>query len=565
MKSVLITFLFLFSTIVVGQDINAKEVFPELFQMKLPVTIPNTQRVDEDQVFFKKGKLKNLTLNEHNQEICEVTLKNDLIFKGEVKKRHSDGAFSFKNGTIKFSNGDSYEGDFFEGKPVNGTYNFANGDKAVISSYKIYDSPSSYSGMKVPTDKRFTFTNGDILDYKANDEFEFIATDGTKIKSNFDNRYQFIGKTYYRTKEGYEYSGEMFAFGPSGKWKISNQYGSFTVEFSYGFGNTVDGFIPIKSPNGAIEWCEYKKSKLVRKAMLLVPNVYCLLGDCQNGESIVLVNKDPEFDLSYELSGTFKNGNPIGDFTAIGKDPMGYEYTIIGPIKDYKFHGKCAKVYNNYKIAFTGEYQNGLPLKGNFTVNEKLVEIKNFKDGKYIGKQIFPRENQYQNNSRYYEGEFDFYGHIQGSGTVYFVTGYKLNASDWNDGKSSNCTFTTPDNYSESDFYCNIYGGSYYRSLGNQKELDYYAAKRAEEEKARQQDAANQIQFEHQCGQCNGQGVIKVQCPMCKGAGYRKDRVTYDRHTGNTGGLAKCSHCAGTGQYTVMGCSKCDGKGFVKK
>ena len=52
---------------------------------------------------------------------------------------------------------------------------------------------------------------------------------------------------------------------------------------------------------------------------------------------------------------------------------------------------------------------------------------------------------------------------------------------------------------------------------------------------------------------------------MCKGAGYRKDMVTYDRYTGNTGGLAKCSHCAGTGQYTVMGCSKCDGKGFVKK
>lgn len=74
-----------------------------------------------------------------------------------------------------------------------------------------------------------------------------------------------------------------------------------------------------------------------------------------------------------------------------------------------------------------------------------------------------------------------------------------------------------------------------------------------------------EFQNEYQCNQCNGLGVIKTQCPMCKGAGCRKDMVTYDRHTGNTGGLAKCSHCAGTGQYTVMGCSKCDGKGFVKK
>jgi DnaJ-class molecular chaperone len=52
---------------------------------------------------------------------------------------------------------------------------------------------------------------------------------------------------------------------------------------------------------------------------------------------------------------------------------------------------------------------------------------------------------------------------------------------------------------------------------------------------------------------------------MCHGAGYRKDMVTYDKYTGNTGGPAKCGHCGGTGQYTVMGCSKCDGKGFVRK
>ncbi len=88
---------------------------------------------------------------------------------------------------------------------------------------------------------------------------------------------------------------------------------------------------------------------------------------------------------------------------------------------------------------------------------------------------------------------------------------------------------------------------------------------REKEQQALQVEANKQIQYEHQCGQCNGLGVIKVQCPMCHGAGYRKDMVTYDRHTGNTGGLAKCSHCAGTGQYTVMGCSKCGGKGFVKK
>lgn len=565
MKKVISYFLFFFYSFSFGQDINAREVFPELFDMKLPVKIPTVQFIAADQVFFKKGKLKNQMLNERNQEIYEVTLKGDIHFKGEVKKRLSDGAYSFRNGKVSFANGDSYEGDFFEGKPVNGNYSFASGDKAVISSYKTYDSPSSFSGMKVPIALKFTFQNGAELDIKTTDEFEFTATDGTKLKSKFNIRYSIVGTTYYRTKEGYEYLGERSEFSPVGKWTISNQLGTFTAEFSYGFGNTVDGLIPIKNPQGTIEWCEYKKSKLVRKAKLLAPNIYCLSGDCQNSASIVYINNDPEFGLGYELSGTFKNGNPIGDFTANGKDAIGRKYTIVGPIKNYVFHGKCTKAYDNYPVAIIGDYEQGILVKGNFTIENTLVEIQRNKRGKYFGKQIFPRSDQYTPNSRYYEGEFDQYGQISGKGTVYFETGYTLEATDWNNGKSSTCTFTRPDKYSENDFYCNVYGGSYFRSLGNQKELDYYAAKRAQEDQARQQEIVNQTQYETQCHKCEGSGVVKIQCPMCKGAGYRKDQVTYDRHTGTTGGPPTCSHCGGSGRYVVMSCTSCSGKGYVKK
>ncbi|MEN9336192.1 MAG: DnaJ central domain [Bacteroidota bacterium] len=565
MKKVISILLLLFCSISFGQDINARELFPELFKMKLPVKIPFTQSIPEDQVFFKKGKLKNQTVNANNQEIYEVSLKNDIQFKGEVNKRYSDGAYSFRNGKVSFANGDSYEGDFFEGRPVNGIYNFATGDKLIISSFKIYDSPSSYAGMKVPKDFKFIFQNGSVLDIKSSDEFEFTATDGTLIKSKFDKSYQIVGATYYRTKEGYEYFGERSEFSPVGKWEISNQLGKFTVEFSYGFGNTVDGFIPIKNTNGEIEWCEYKQSKWVRKAKLLAPNVYCLSGDCQNGPSIVMVNKDPEFGLGYELAGTFKDGNPSGEFTANGKDIYGKKYTLVGPVKNYLFHGKCTKAYVEYAVAFIGDYENGIPVKGNFTIDNKLIEMKSFKQGKYRGKQIFPRSNEYTSNSRYYEGEFNSLGQISGKGTVYFESGYTLEASDWNNGKSSNCYFTRPDKYSESDFYCDAYGGTYFRSLGNQKEMDYYAAKRAQEEQARQQEVAHQTQHETQCGKCEGSGVVKIQCPMCKGAGYRKDQVTYDRYTGKTGGPATCSHCGGSGRYVVMSCTSCSGKGYVKK
>jgi len=177
--------------------------------------------------------------------------------------------------------------------------------------------------------------------------------------------------------------------------------------------------------------------------------------------------------------------------------------------------------------------------------------------------------------SRYYEGEFNQYGQMEGTGTVYITDnnhwgyeGCKITATDWKDGYSSHCCFVRKNGEEDCQrvYFVNRsdfpdFSFEHPVSLRN---LAVYQQQK-EQERIAQEAANTRLQNEYQCNQCNGLGVIKTQCPMCKGAGYRKDMVTYDRHTGNIGGLAKCSHCAGTGQYTVMGCSKCDGKGFVKK
>ncbi|CAM3430713.1 hypothetical protein FLLO111716_09860 [Flavobacterium longum] len=559
MKNALASLFFLCTLVGFSQNpgvrYEAEKLFPELFQMKLPIAIPPIQFVPEKEIYMKENRLK-----VEQGKGYRIVFKNKSVYLGSVLSNYGahEKTVSISYGKIDFPNGDSYQGHFFEGHPVQGNYTYANGDSAEIISADR-EGCCNYKGKS--TNIYYTFKNGAKLTVKP-PQVEYQAPDGAKVISSLTADNHLNGYTEYTTKEGYSYKGELANKKPVKKWEVENADGSFLAVFNL---DGITGFIPYKNESGRVDWGEFYLGKLIRPLRYLAPYTFCDQGDCQNGDAIIDVKKDPETGSNFKMYGVFSNGKPSGDFTADKVDENGYKYTIVGPIENYRFHGKCTKAYLDYKIAFTGTFANGLPQSGNLTVNDKLIAVKSFKNGKYLGKQIFPRRNEYSNNSRFYEGEFSKYGQIEGAGTVFFETGYRLTASNWKDGQSSACTFTRPDNYTEDDFYCDIATGSYFRSLGNAKEQAYYASLRDQEEQQKQQDAAKAAQSETQCGQCNGLGVIKITCPMCKGAGYRKDMVTYDRHTGNTGGLAKCSHCAGTGQYTVMGCSKCDGKGFVKK
>ncbi|HQZ25118.1 MAG TPA: zinc finger-like domain-containing protein [Flavobacterium sp.] len=547
--------------------VDTKELFPELFQMKLPIEIPKIQFVPEKELYIKKSKIK----GDPYTDTFVLNFKDKSIFKGRVSSNYGghENTVSINYGKMNFSNGDSYEGHFYEGNPIQGKYVYANGDSLEIQSGDR-NGCCNFTGKS--RNLYYSFKNGielDIESYKS--KVTYKTPDGTKIESYLNPDNSFDGYTEFYTKEGFFYKGELSKNRPILKWEIQNEKGAFFAIFNL---DGITGYVPYKDQSNTTKWGKFYLEKLVQPITYLAPYTFCVKGDCQNGESTVFVAKNLETGFGFEMKGNFENGMPIGDFVANDEDVNRNKYTIIGPIKNYKFHGKCSKAYIDKKLAFVGEYQNGLPQNGNLTVDEKLIEVKGFSKGKYIGKQTFPRSEQ-RMYSRYYEGEFNSYGQIEGTGTVYITDnnhwgyeGCKVSATDWKDGYSSHCCFVRKNGEEDCQRVYFVNRSDFpdfsFEHPVSLKNLAVYQQQK-EQARAAQEATNNKNQNEYQCGQCNGLGVIKIQCPMCHGAGYRKDMVTYDKYTGNTGGPAKCSHCGGTGQYTVMGCSKCDGKGFVKK
>jgi hypothetical protein len=563
--SLIITFICFFGFAQnVNQEVNPETIVPQLFQFKFP-HFPEAQRVSTEDVFLTSQNWnKYKKINWSISSKYEVKYKNKDVYYGELDYDgdfYHRGRYTLTNGTMKFHNGDVFIGKFHNGAPERGEYTFANGDKATISTTGEWQSHELIY--------KYTLINGDKCQWNTQIRAgEYQYANG----SIYNFRYGMSGGTSLQTKEGYLYEGYLDSGKPKGEWIIKDENGTYFLFFEeQGFG----GFVPFKKEDGTISWRFFENNKFIKEVKMLFTGSFCMTGDCNNEDSAFFVGEDPEYKLNAVFGGKFKNGVPIGDFRTFILDHAGNKkFELVGPIKDYKFHGNCTKVSLEKNISFTGEYQNGLPQKGNLIVDGNLIEVTSFKNRKIIGKQVFPRSEQ-RMYSRYYEGEFNQNGQIEGAGTVYITDnnhwgyeGCKITATNWKNGYSGDCCFIQKNGNEDcqrvyfvdkSDFP--DFNFSHPISLRN---LAQYQQQK-EQERASQEAANNKNQNEYQCGQCNGLGVIKTQCPMCHGAGYRKDMVTYDKYTGNTGGPAKCGHCGGTGQYTVMGCSKCDGKGFVRK
>lgn len=567
MKCILFVVGVIVTTTVFGQnatgEVKPENLVPQLFQFKFQL-FPTPMRVPEEDVL-----LTSKNWNKYGKKAWdvatnfEVKYKNKNEFYGQLEKdgdRFNTYGYLVYKGTMKFYNGDVFVGRFDKGIPYAGDYTFANGDKLTISP----------TGWQSPYRiLQYQLANGDKLECNAEkNTIDYQYANGAIYKYH----YGMSGEIYWQTKQGYVYKGILKERRPVGNWTVKDSLGTYFPFFdSTGLG----GFIPSKKEDGSIGWALYKGNKLMRKVKQLYPGCFCMEGDCANGESTFFVGEDAEYGINAIFKGSFKNGNPIGDFTAQLSDQQGKRlYDIVGPIKDYKFNGTCTKAYVGKPISFTGMYSNGLPQKGNLTVDGKLIEVTGVEKGKYKGKQIFPRSDKLD-YGRYYEGEFDEFGGINGKGSVYITDnnfwgyeGYKITADDWKNGYSGNCCLTKKDGSTDCERVyfvdrSNFPDYSFDHPVSQKSLADYQA--RQERERAEKDAASRKNQNEYLCKRCNGQGVIKMQCPMCKGAGYRKDLVTYDKYTGNTGGPATCSHCAGTGRYTVMGCSDCSGKGYVRK
>ena len=72
---------------------------------------------------------------------------------------------------------------------------------------------------------------------------------------------------------------------------------------------------------------------------------------------------------------------------------------------------------------------------------------------------------------------------------------------------------------------------------------------------------------EEECDACHGSGAqpgTEVEtCPVCKGTG--QVRTTQNTVFGSFASVSACSHCRGTGKIIKTPCSKCSGRGRVRR
>ena len=64
--------------------VDTKELFPELFQMKLPIEIPKIQFVPEKELYIKKSKIK----GDPYTDTFVLNFKDKSIFKGMVSSNY---------------------------------------------------------------------------------------------------------------------------------------------------------------------------------------------------------------------------------------------------------------------------------------------------------------------------------------------------------------------------------------------------------------------------------------------------------------------------------------------
>jgi hypothetical protein len=533
---------------------HPEKIFPDLYQVKISFVEPKIQSIGEKELYLKKGKLKGYSdiRNEYNSTF-EITFRDNSVFKGRVYSNYGghENTYSIGYGTMNFSNGDVFIGNFYKGYPVSGKYTYSNGDKAEIKSLNYNGNSMDYSGTAVI--KEFFLKNGDRFLVNDNDQvFEYKTATGMFLKSKREPDNSISGYTNYWTKEGNTYYGEIKNNRPVGRWKVTDSNGTYVVVFGDA---GISGYIPLKIENKLI-WGQYEKGRLLKTVKYLAPKTFCINGDCINGESNLFIYNEPESGSDCVLKGDFKNGMPTGDFTTLINAENGMpKYIISGPLKDYKFNGKCNKIWQNKEVTFTGEYANGLPVSGSLIANGNIIQVTKFVENKIIAKQTFPKTAN--TRYRYYEGEFDEEGNVKGHGVVYFEDGRKIEGSNWIRNYCGDCSVYTKTNGWIDHRSYNLLSDVLLWSIADPTFIknDIQSA-----QEANIQQSAN----EHICGRCNGQGVIKVKCPICHGLGYRKDMVAIDKTTGNATHLATCTYCYGTGLYPVTTCSGCNGRGLVK-
>jgi len=114
MKKIFTLFVILICSFGFSQNTSTtvvtKELFPELFQMKLTIDIPKIQFVPEKELYMKEKKLIL-----ENGVGYHITFKDKSVFVGSIQSNYGghEKTVSVSFGKMDFSNGDRYKGHFY--------------------------------------------------------------------------------------------------------------------------------------------------------------------------------------------------------------------------------------------------------------------------------------------------------------------------------------------------------------------------------------------------------------------------------------------------------------------
>jgi hypothetical protein len=279
-----------------------------------------------------------------------VRLENNLVVDGKNKfkielsvyrkKDNSDvvskdecimGDCENGPGMIEYGTGDSYEGDFKDGR-AHGQGKYFTKDGAVYTGSFKNDKYNGFGTLVSPKGDKH---EGNFVDGKKDGHGKFTYANGDVIEGIYS-----AGKIktgIYTTTNGTFYDGEWENGKMNGQGKFHNKVSNVILEGEFKDGAFVKGSKKAAEKSTATQGC--------------------ITGDCKNGKGRIIFNNGEKYE------GDFRDGQPDGQ--GVYTQTNGAKYT--GTLKKGKYNGTGAFVEANGSIAQGNFVENKLNGKGKFT------------------------------------------------------------------------------------------------------------------------------------------------------------------------------------------------------
>jgi hypothetical protein len=405
---------------------------------------------------------------------CKNGGTGTLRFKTYGDLKEFTGVFTedetFANGTLKFNNGDEYQGTFttkppeHDNKYSHPTVHYNNGTFKKAGSYTYtsqfvndyaegnievkYENGAYYKGQVkaglYDGEGMLKYADGTVYTggwkegyYWGKGKVEYtsgIIYEGDYIKNVRDGYGTFTDKT----KPGYYLTGVFKKDYPNGLGKLVSppSIDTLTGEFYNGH---LNGFFQVKNNKEKIFYRYYRSDTIIHDNLSKYGDAYCMSGECKSGKGKLLLSDGEKYE------GDVKDGTATGE----GKILYSNGVVFTGSFKNNLPNGIGKKLYTdggyyegnwvNGKMEGKGLYHwpSGNNYEGDMADNDRTgVGTLTWADGdKYTGKWIHDKRTgrgiYYYKNGNTYDGDFNE-GSLSGSGTYTYASGDKYVSDNWN-------------------------------------------------------------------------------------------------------------------------------------